>query len=158
MGNKEINIKKRVLELLNKVDESISNLTVAELKAKFTKEIVTDDKNNEESYLALIKEFKDVYLKNHCNGRFGDELIVLHVRALKFCSYNTEYEKLYSLSGERISFNNLNVYKSEMGYNDKYSENRLREFEVISRDEYLILVGKYEKINTLITDIIKPKL
>lgn len=155
----QINIKRRILELVEKLDKGISKYSILEMSEIFQKEIDGHDKQVKEEEDKTIKEFKNIYLKVFTSdgGLFGDELEIFYITTIEPECYNTDYIRMYKCKGLRTSFNDLNVSKRGLGGNvhDLKSEKELRGMTVIAKEEYDKYEEKYQSFKDLLKDIVK---
>lgn len=161
---KNLDIKQRVVSLLDKFggDKSIS---VEDLVSKFKKEISDSQISEREAEKSTIEDFTGVYLKMHVDenqalGKFTifDKFVeVIRIFSLEASSYTEDYERTYSLSGDIMKFSKINVYRREFdsSVHSLFSEAKLRQFTVISEEEYNEFVGKYNMIDYVINKILE---
>lgn len=152
----KINTKKNIIHQLDNLDDSYLNLTVAEFRIRLLGEIKVTSEESTKNNLKFLKRFKNVYLKYNTNGLLGKELKVLHVKRIQNNGYDVEYNKVYQLIGEKISFNYANTYKVEMkndGFNVLVSEEKLISYTVITKEEYESYNRKHLKVIQSLNDI-----
>ena len=159
MGNREINKKRRLLELID--DYQLSNgarihCTLDGFVDLLKKDIKNYDDDKRVREEQLIKDFTDIYLKKYSDDGLivGKELLVIHITSLKVDGYTDRYERIYKCEGSRISFNRVNVLMDDKLYPDHMREETLRSYEVIDKEQYDEFVEKYNAISGNIDKII----
>ena len=160
MGNTEINVKKRILEYLTKLDGLDPNITVNELIAEYQRDVEAYDKVVEEGEAELVKEFSNIYLKKYSDDSiFGKELEVFKIRTIEQYCYDTDYKRQYNIKGERLSFNGIHVNLRELtsDASNLMSEKQLRACTVISKELYDGYIQAYRQMKKQFDDIVNEK-
>jgi hypothetical protein len=151
---KNINEKGRIVQLLNKLGEDLSNLTVGEMKDLFSKQF-----DDQQEYLKkidnkIINDFDKKFLvTTREDSYYGLVKEVLKVESIKFESYDTEWVRVYSLECHVLLFSNNGEVKLFENTLSK-SHNQLKQYRIIDENEYLSYVSKYNYIVSEINKIL----
>ncbi len=146
--------KERLLKDLINIDDS---MTIGELKSKLTSDINDDKTKRLDEDNKVISILKGLYIKCASRGTFGNELQVIHVEYAKPSGYDTDWNRLYELSGEIVSFSKLgtNIRNFKKGdASSHYSFDHLSSFDQITKDEFLSYKEKSESFNKDLSNII----
>ena len=71
--------------------------------------------------------------------------------------FDIEFDKLYQIIGEEISFSKINIFKRKIikETNVKFSFSSFKEFEFITEQEYNNFLKKYKELDNSIKKIFK---
>lgn len=159
-SEKNIGIKSQILRLLDKMG-GVSNMTVDDMVSLFKRDVNSHNELIKASEQAVIDRFSNLYLKRfHVHRFFGEEMEVIELKGLELSDLTDEYERLYSLIGNAIIFNKINVQKkvlnekSDSQY-DSRTKKDLEGYEIITKEEFDSYDAKYELISGEISKIIK---
>lgn len=132
-----------LLDYLRKLDGSLS---IGDLINKIEKEERDGKKELEKADKALIKRYTNVYLKKFDEETiFGPRLVLIKVDEMKSAGYNTDYKRLYSISGEQTSISERNTYSKSMdpgNVDNHFSLEKLGKFKIITKEEYKKFIEK----------------
>jgi hypothetical protein len=149
---KNINEKGRIVQLLNKLDEDLSNLTVGEMKELFSKQF-----DDQQEYLKkidnkIINDFdKKFLITTRQDSYYGLVKEVLKVESIKFESYDTEWVRVYRLECHVLLFSKNGEVKLFQNTPIK-THDQLKQYRIIDENEYLSYVSRY---NYIISEINK---
>lgn len=157
MINKKINQKRRLLELINKIDDlSSSDVTIQQVIELYEHQISEYDEQVEENELELVKQFTNKYLMRYVNdGILGDELQVIHLTTLKPEGYTTEYTRFYKCEGTIIRFSKNSIQMCDWTYGNNLSEEHLKNFQIITKDDFNYYVEQYQQVQRTLKNILK---
>ncbi len=146
----------RLLEALKKYDPT---LTLSELIATVEREHLEAIEKEELDFHKLAGEFKDVYLKRiDKKALFGETLEVYHIEKITNMARTSSWSKIYYIKGTRIAFAERDLYLREYtgeSSDSSFSEEDLRDMEVITAKEYYQYLNEYEKIRYELKSLIK---
>ena len=155
--NRDINIKRTLLNAVNNIKSDLSDLTLKEILSQFTNDVSEFDKEKTERENKVIEDFTDVYLKEVTSGRIYDkEIEFIHIKSLKVESYTEGWERTYLLSGSRINFHEGGFYGREFDSSvySMYTEKDLRNCIKITKEEFESYVEKFNKLTSIVDSIL----
>lgn len=151
----DINKKKTIFKLMNNMSLD-SDITIDKFLNSIKNDIDEAELKTKHNIDSVINDFTDVYLKHkEFDSLFNSvTLTIYHIKTLNFETYDTDYNKLYLINGERIQFN-CNYINSVNDINNCHkSEHELRGYNVITKKEYLDYTIKYDNLMINLNDII----
>jgi hypothetical protein len=157
---KNIKNKNRIFEILKHLDDDFKNLSVNELLKLTEREIEKEkeEKVNKEKF--VINTYKSTFLKiQEKHELFGESIKVIKIKNIIPYSFDTEYDRLYKIVGEEISFNKINIFKRNLNEktNTSLSYSQLKKYDIITKEEYFIFLKKYKELESSIEEIFKQK-
>jgi hypothetical protein len=134
--SKDINIKRTLLNAVEKIKDDLSDLTLKEIVSQFTNDVSEFDKEKTERENKVI-EF-------------------IHIKSLKVESYTENYERTYLLSGSRINFHEGGFYGRDFDSSvySMYTEKDLRNCIKITKEEFESYVEKFNKLTSIVDSIL----
>lgn len=158
---KKIENKYRILTLLKKIDNDFKNLSINEFIKCIEKEILEEKKLEEKEKENIINTYNSTFLKMHENNKlWGENLRVIKVDSIYCNEFDIDFQKIYTIIGEEISFNKINIFKRKSTLEESnlsFTHEDLKKFEIISEEEYLNFLNKYEFLDKSIKKIFKEK-
>jgi len=155
---KDINIKRNLLKTLENIDGDLNELSLKDIITQFSKDVSDYDNSIIEREQSVIDEYTGAYLKHiNLDGKLYDkEVELFHINGLEVCSYTTEWERTYALSGERIYFADGSFFKRKFDPSHVYSsytEKDLANCIKITKEEYDSYDDKFESLNSILSEI-----
>jgi hypothetical protein len=159
---KNIKNKNRLLAVLNSLDDEFKNLTINEFLKSIEKEILKEKEEETEEEKLVINTYKPTFLKIYQKDDdwMGESIKVYKVEDVLFKELDINFNKLYQIIGEEISFSKINVFKKKLTRKENraiFTHQDLKKFEIISEGEYLSFLEKYKKLDKEIKLIFKEK-
>ena len=144
--------------LLDKLEEYSDDLTIGELKNQLMSAI-DKAKLEEENEINKVKaKFNGTYLKTFEESVFGKTLKVIHIEEITNQTRTTNWDLCYYVRGEVIIFNSREVFFKKFDEHkifDTFTEERLSDMEVITKEEYDTYVNKYDRIHSELKELIE---
>lgn len=158
---KKIKNKYRLFALLQNLDNDFKDLSVNDFLNFLKEEIEKEKKKEEAEKNFVMNTYKSTFLKiREKDEIWGESLRLIKIEDIFCDEVDIDFERVYKIRGEEISFNKINVFKKklnaeEIGDSLTYSE--LKKFSIITQAEYLVFLERYEKLHKEINSIFKEK-
>jgi hypothetical protein len=88
----------------------------------------------------------------------GESIKVYKVKDVSVKELDVDFNKLYQIIGQEISFSKINISKRKLTKKENhaiFSHQDLKEFEFITEQEYLDFLKKYKELDNSIKKIFK---
>jgi len=146
--------KHRILNALESTPSEFNGLTVKELMTKLRAEISQEKSLQDDLELAVCSKFKGKYIKSEENSRLGKITMYAHIEDIRIGSFTDQYERLYELNGNVITFSDL-ITNSRVMNGDYKSATELESSTIISKEQYDNAVEHLKLIEDIITKMNK---
>jgi hypothetical protein len=159
---KNIKNKNRLLAVLNSFDDEFKNISINEFLKSLEKEISKEKEEEIKEEKLVINTYKSNFLKIYQkddNWR-GESIKVYKVEDILVGELDVDFNKLYQIIGEEISFSKINIFKRKLRKKENhaiFTYQNLKKFEIISEEEYVSFLEKYKKLDKEIKLIFKEK-
>lgn len=142
-------------------DDDMLNMTLTDLIEKYNKELDDEQKIQDKNDAKVANKYENKYLKIFPEDIFGKELKVIHITKLTPDGYDTDYNRLYEISGTYISFCDTGRVYSNTFENDTqsstFSEAELEQYTFISKKEYDAYMEEYNTMGCSLKRILKDE-
>jgi hypothetical protein len=156
---KNIKNKNRLFSVLNSLDEEYKKLSIRDFLMLIENQIKKEEEEEKKEEEFVIKTYKSTFLKlKDKDSTWGESVKVFKVENIFTKGFDVDYNKIYQITGEEISFSKINVFKRKLKKetNDVIvSFSSLKEFELITEQEYLDFLKKYKELDNSIKKIFK---
>ena len=139
-------------------DDTMLNMSLTDLIEKYNSELDDEQKKQDENDIKVANKYENKYLKIFPEDIFGKELKVIHITKLTPDGYDTDYNRIYEMSGTYISFCDTGRVYSNTYENDTQSTisvSELEQYTFISKDEYDAYMEEYSTINCSLQRILR---
>lgn len=145
--------------ILDKLGEFDDTLTVGELKQKLKAQLEAVSKEESETVDKVKSDFKGVYLKFiDEEALYGRTLEVYYIEEIFGSERTDRWELIYHVKGTRIGFSqrdiSIRILRERSTY-DTFSEEDLRNMEVITKEQFDVYKFRHDMIDNQLTDLIK---
>ena len=124
---------------LKKLEEYPLTMTVEEIKIKVREKEEQDKLDLEKQDIEVCSKYKFKYFKKKDRNIMGEEVEIYAIENITPNSYNTDMERLYQLSGIKLSFHKNGVWPHIImsgSSENSFTKKSLEKFEEITIDQY----------------------
>ncbi len=155
---KNIKNKNRLFSVLNSLDEEYKKISIGDFLKLIEEDIKKEKEEEKKEEEFVINKYKSTFLKlKEKDSTWGESIKIFKVEDIFMSEFDIEFDKLYQIIGEEISFSKINIFKRKIikETNIKFSFSSLKEFEFITEQEYLDFLKKYKELDNSIKKIFK---